>query len=118
MNRKILLALALVTALSQAALAHSPLKSTSPQNNAELTVIPEGITMTFGKPARITKVTLTHTAGENSHADKLKLPSKKFETNFELMAEFRGKGAYKVDWRALSKDGHALKGSFSFTVAE
>lgn len=118
MNRKFLLALVFATTLSNAAMAHSPLKSTSPKNNAELTVVPEGITMTFGKPARITKVTLTHTSGENSHADKLQLPSKKFETRFELMPEFRGKGVYKVDWRALSNDGHALKGSFSFSVAE
>ena len=118
MRKRILLAMALATTLSYTAMAHSPLKSTSPENNAELTVVPEGIKMTFGKPARITKVMLIHTAGENSHADKLKLPSKQFETSFDLLPKFRGEGSYKVNWRALSKDGHALKGSFSFTVAK
>ncbi len=100
------------------ALAHSPLKSTSPQDKAELKTFPAGITMTFGQPARITKVTLTHTAGDISRADRLELPSKAFETNVELTPEDRGSGEYGVDWRALSKDGHVLKGRFSFKVSE
>lgn len=108
----------LVTMLSHTAMAHSPLKSTSPEDNAELNAVPESINITFGKPARITKVTLIHTTREDAHSDKLALPSKKFKTSFELTPMFRGNGAYTVDWRALSKDGHALKGSFSFTVSE
>ncbi len=116
--KSLLTGLALVLLLPITALAHSPLKSTSPADKAALKVLPDGITMTFGKPARITKVTLTHTHGEANHADKLELPSKKFQTSFQLTPTFRGHGNYKVDWRALSEDGHALKGAFSFTVAE
>ncbi len=116
--KKTIIAFALTILLPFSAMAHSPLKSTSPADKAELKSIPPGITMIFGKAARITKVTLTHASGDNSHTDKLDLPSKKFEEKFELMPQFRGNGSYKVDWRALSKDGHPLKGSFSFSVTE
>ena len=104
--------------LSTLAMAHSPLKSTSPENKAIVDAVPTEIIMNFGKPARLTKVTLTHFSSDTSHNDKLVLPSKKFETSFKLTPEFRGAGKYQVDWRALSDDGHALKGSFTFNVEE
>jgi methionine-rich copper-binding protein CopC len=33
-----------------------------------------------------------------------------------LAAPDLGPGLYTVDWRAMSADGHAVNGSFSFTV--
>ena len=104
--------------LSTSAMAHSPLKSTSPKDKAIVDAVPTEIIMNFGKPARLTKVTLTHSKGDSSHSDKVALPSKKFEKSFILATEFRGAGKYQVDWRALSNDGHALKGSFTFSVEE
>ena len=116
--RKTILALALATLMPISAMAHSPLKSTSPQEEAELKSVPASITMVFGKPARLTKITLVHIDGDKNHSVKLEIPSKQFETRFELVPKFSGKGRYQVDWRALSKDGHPLKGSFSFKVTE
>ena len=98
--------------------AHSPLKSTSPDDGAVLTAAPSSIAMTFGKSARLTKVTLKHTSGRNAHSVRVPLALKKFQKSFELMPQMRGAGDYQVDWRALSKDGHAIKGSFSFTIEE
>lgn len=100
------------------ALAHSPLKTSSPAANETLAKMPESINLIFAKAARVTKVTLTHTIGDVSHSDRLELPSKKFITEMALNPEQRGAGTYKLDWRALGEDGHALKGSFSFEVTE
>lgn len=113
---RFLIALIAFFSIASAALAHSPLKSTSPAANEILTKVPEQVNLVFAKPARVTKVTLTHTNGDANHTDRLKLPSKKFITEMALMPEFRGAGEYKINWRALGEDGHALKGSFSFTV--
>ena len=104
--------------LLTSAMAHSPLKSTSPENKATVNAVPTEITINFGKPARLTKVTLIHSTSDKTHSDKVALPSKKFEKSFKLIPEFRGAGKYQVDWRALSNDGHALKGSFTFSVEE
>ena len=115
--RRFALGLALLLGLTTAAFAHSPLKSTSPLDQAELGELPKVINLTFAKPARITKVTLTHVNGEANHTDRLELPKKKFTKVFDLKPEFRGAGTYQVNWRALGRDGHALKGEFEFTVS-
>lgn len=98
--------------------AHSPLKVTSPAAGEILAEAPQSINLTFAKAARVTKVTLTYTNGDISQTDRLELPSKKFITEMALTPELKGAGTYKVDWRALSEDGHAIKGSFSFTVTK
>lgn len=116
--KRLILAAALAISLPVTALAHSPLKSTFPADKAEMTAVPEQLKLEFGKPARLTKITLAHDHEDARHADRLTLPSKKFETQFTLAPKFRGHGTYKVNWRALSKDGHPLKGEFSFTVSE
>ncbi len=99
-----------------AAFAHSPLKATMPADGETVSGTPDMLHLVFAKPARVTKIMLKHTAGATTHEDKLAIPSKKFETELMLKPEFKGPGDYTVDWRALGEDGHALKGSFKFTV--
>lgn len=108
--------IAVTLILAGQAFAHSPLKSTSPENNAKLDDVPEMLHLTFSKPARIVKVVMTHTNGDASHETKLKLPNKEIANEIHLTPEFMGTGEYVVDWRALSEDGHTIKGEFSFTV--
>ena len=98
--------------------AHSPLKATIPAANEVLAEAPQIIKLIFTKAARVTKVTLTYTNAGTSQTERLELPSKKFVSEMMLSHAFQGAGAYKVNWRALSEDGHAIKGSFSFTVTE
>ena len=40
---------------------------------------------------------------QSSDAHQIKLPSLKM-------------GEYKIDWRALSEDGHMINGTFSFKI--
>ncbi|MFD0917569.1 copper resistance protein CopC [Pseudahrensia aquimaris] len=116
--RQVAYAIVLALLLPIGAFAHSPLKATFPADNSEMKTQPDKLTLEFGKPARLTKIVLTHALGEANHADRLELPSRSFQKLFELTPQFRGKGDYKVEWRALSDDGHPLNGAFSFSVSE
>lgn len=114
--KKLTFALTIALLLTGHALAHSPLKSTSPANEAVLNDVPDMLHFTFEKPARVVKVVMTHTHGDASHEVKLELPNKDLADELHLTPEFMGKGNYLIEWRALSEDGHALKGDFSFKV--
>ena len=112
----------IVFALSLPALAHSPLKRTVPANGDTLTDNPPNLLLEFAKPARITKVLLKFTTNGNGNdngtasEEKLQLPSKQFQTEMLFHPQFSGPGTYEVEWRALGQDGHAMKGSFVFSV--
>lgn len=96
--------------------AHSPLKTTSPANGAVLNETPQMLQFIFAKRARVVKVVMTHKYAGAMHETKLELPNKAMTEELRLTPEFRGHGEYLIEWRALSEDGHALKGKFSFTV--
>lgn len=96
--------------------AHSPMKSTSPANEAKLDAVPEMLHMVFAKPARVLKVVMTHSINDAVHEERLELPTKDAVEEMHLTPEFMGAGNYKVEWRALGTDGHALKGDFTFDV--
>lgn len=98
--------------ITGSAYAHSQLTSTVPANGAVITKVPQAINMTFGKKARLIKVVLTK---DGASETRLEIPSKSFTNTFELKADLTEPGIYQIEWRALSKDGHALKGSFGFT---
>ena len=114
--KKLILSVLFGAAMTVAAYAHSPLKATMPADGETISGTPDMLHLVFAKPARVTKIMLKHTMGDMTHEDKLALPSKKFGTEMMLEPEFKGPGEYTVDWRALGEDGHALKGSFKFTV--
>ena len=116
--RSLLITMAIVSAITTSAFAHSPLKSTLPADNSELTDGPKNIQLTFGKPARVTKVVLVNTSDAKKTERRLNVPSKAFENVFNLEPGSIGAGTYQVKWRALSKDGHALKGVFKFSVKQ
>lgn len=108
----LLLALALSPAEAQ---AHAKLTRSSPEAGAKLAEPPAAVELwftdelerSFGsievKDANGRRVD----AGEVSHGDKsARVGLKELEN-----------GRYRVVWRVLSKDGHTIKGRFSFTVA-
>lgn len=89
--------------------AHSAVDSSRPADGAVLTAAPESLGLTFGNPARLTRVTLS--------GEVLNLPDQSgFGTMFEIPLDPLVPGNYTVQWRALSVDGHAVSGGFSFSV--
>lgn len=101
---------------STSALAHSPVKETSPPDEAVLTSVPEMLHLTFAAPARVMKVTMTHTKAENVHETRIEIPTRDMVEEMHLTPEFMGAGTYLVQWRALGEDGHVLTGEFGFEV--
>lgn len=117
MNLKYILVCVVGFVLSAtASLAHSPMKATLPAHEAKLDAVPELLQMTFSKPARVLKVLMTHSTGEASHEMRLDIPTKAAVEEIQLTPAFMGEGNYKVEWRALSDDGHVITGAFSFDV--
>ena len=110
--RELLLAGLFVVWASIAA-AHSPLKSTTPENEAIIAEAPTEIRLNFGNGIHLTRLTVTHATGKKK-LDLRTYPGfmKKYQIPFEAV----GVGKYLIEWRGLGADGHALNGNFSFTV--
>jgi len=95
--------------------AHTKLEKSEPADGATLSTAPAMVHLFFNeKPdLKVSKVTLTGPSGSvelgaaHSMADK------------DIMAGIKGSlanGKYTVNWQTAGKDGHVIKGSFSFTV--
>lgn len=101
--------------MATGAAAHSSVKHTTPARDATVQAV-EAIEMRFDEPMRVTAITLTGPGGEVAIER---------ETGMDAVTEFRAlppadlpAGAYTVDWRGLSSDGHPMQGTFGFTVAD
>ena len=111
---KELLLAGLVLVWASIATAHSPLKSTTPENEAIITEAPTEIRLNFGNDIHLTRLTVTHAAGKKDKLDLGTYPG--FTKRYQIPFEVVGVGKYLIEWRGLGEDGHALNGNFSFTV--
>lgn len=102
-----------VLLITTSAHAHSKLTASVP---ADGTVVeaPSQISLSYNKPIRLVSVELT---GPNGEEVALELDT---DAGFAMdhLAALSGDtaGVYTVEWKGFSKDGHLLKGSFSFEV--
>ena len=115
MIRMVTTSIAMALTLAGAALAHSKSETTVPADGATVAAV-ETIEMRFDAPMRVTAVKLSRDGSE---------VGMRRETGMEPVTEFRAApaddlapGAYEVEWRGLSDDGHVMQGSFGFTVGE
>lgn len=113
--RQMTFALLVLAVTASGASAHSKAEQTTPANKATVATL-EAIEMRFDDPMRVTAITLTGPDGEVNIQR---------ETGMDAMTEFRAlppaelpDGAYTVDWRGLSSDGHPMQGTFGFTIAD
>lgn len=96
------------------AFAHSKLNTTAPTNGAVLAQAPPHIVLTFAKRIRLTRVRMTHDAGDAIDLDLGEQTA--FATRFKLPLKDMGSGLYRIEWRGLSGDGHAMRKTFAFRV--
>ena len=99
--------------------AHPSLVSSTPANGATIGASPRELLLVFSKAvqADLSSVTL---AGPHGATPALAKPSQPAGSSKVLVAWVPvtlAPGKYTVNWRAAGSDGHAVKGSFSFTVA-
>lgn len=106
---------AIAIGFASPAWSHSKKEGTTPADGATVQAV-QAIEMRFDKPMRIIAVTVT-AAGDDVAIER--------QTGMEPVTEFRAvpaetlaPGAYEVEWRGMSDDGHPMQGSFGFTVGE
>ena len=96
------------------AIAHSPLDETTPANEAIVSEMPTEVLMEFKGDIRLVRVAITHASSGSMDMDLGN--QKTFAQEFVLPMHDMGPGTYEVESRGLGADGHALNGTFSFTV--
>lgn len=101
-------------AIATLAVAHSPLQRTTPVDGAVVDQVPPELSFVFGRDIRLTRVEWRLDGDQEGEVDLHGAGG--FGTEFALPFEGAGPGAYLIEWRGLSDDGHVQKGSFAFTV--
>ena len=99
--------------MAPAAKAHSPLVATMPADGAVLAAVPDSLHLTFKGTARLARLSLAHDGADIPLGkDHLMQKATQHDVPLPALAACR----YQVRWRALSADGHVIKGTFAFTV--
>ncbi|HEV7196058.1 MAG TPA: copper resistance CopC family protein [Pedococcus sp.] len=113
----ILIVLAATTALSAptAAQAHAVLLRTSPARGATVPTGPAEVTLTFDEPP----LQLGATVRVSGPSGVVSAGSPRIEkaTVHQALTANLPAGAYRVDWKVTSDDGHPVSDTFSFTVS-
>jgi methionine-rich copper-binding protein CopC len=110
MSRNLLLAAALVPGL---ALAHAHLLMTVPVDHSAILAMPAQVTLQFTEAVRITALSIEKKGGKDKVV--LKVPADAKAT-IHADAPTLKAGAYLLNWRGLSDDGHVTNGTVHFTV--
>lgn len=112
-------AIALMAAIAPAsAMRHLRLVRSFPAKDTVLTSAPDAVRLWLSEPtqAPVSKVTVTAAAGDTVKLDAL---TRDAAADAPLVGKFTkpvGAGQYTVTWKAMSKDGHVVNGTFGFRV--
>jgi len=105
--------LSMLALLAATAAAHTRLAESVPAHEAQLTVAPRHIELTFSEAVRLTALAIRKQGGSTQEVGPL--PSEP-ATDFLLSAPRLDAGEYLVTWRALSIDTHVMTGEFAFSL--
>lgn len=107
----------LVGAAPSPALAHDGLVSARPAPDAALGTAPSAVELGFtGEPLPLgTQVVVTGPDGAAVSAGPAQIRD---TAVVQPLRDALPAGAYRVEWRSTSSDGHPLSGAYAFTVAE
>lgn len=113
-----LFAVAVLVVLSSAApaAAHDVLRSTSPADGQELPTAPSAVVLSFDQPAVAmgTQIQVTGPTGVVSSGE----PRLVDTTVTQVLQPGAPAGAYTVNWRVTSADGHPITGTLKFTARQ
>ncbi len=100
------------------AMRHLKLVRSSPSADTTLSTSPDAIRLWLSEPveAPVSKITLATEAGAAVSLDALTRDAAKDAPLVAKLSKPLAVGAYKVTWKAMSKDGHVVNGTFGFRV--
>lgn len=111
--------LGLVAALPAGARLHTRLTRSNPAVDATLTVAPKTIELWWNEKPEVSLTTITILG-----SDSAKVALGKVRGSADLMgvaADVTGPvaaGKYLLRWKTAGKDGHAVRGSFTFSISK
>lgn len=112
-RRRLALLVAAVV-IATPAFGHSELYSSEPRNGATLTSAPREIRLAFNERVQVTAVRLHAEPGA-----EIPLPARRqiVEARDEVVPlPVLRPGTYRIDWRAISADGHPVGGLIRFRI--
>ncbi|MFZ6674486.1 copper resistance CopC family protein [Undibacterium sp. Xuan67W] len=92
--------------------AHAMLERSSPANNAVLSAAPRTIDLSFGHPTKLVMLKLL----KGQEVIPLLTDNGQSAKTFSVALPALTSGKYLATWSTLSGDGHAMKGSITFTI--
>lgn len=107
-------ALAAVLLLPAAARAHSELRGSEPADGARLAAPPAELVLRFNERVQLTALTLRDAAGRETRVALPRDTTPRAEER--LAAPTLAPGPWRLEWRAISADGHPVRGTVRFTV--
>lgn len=112
-----LAAAALLLSVAAPAEAHSALTESTPGEGDQLAAAPEEVVLTFNEDITDlgTEVIVEGPNGDVLSAGRAQVSGPSVT---QPLVSARPAGAYVVTWRAVSADGHAISGEYTFTASE
>jgi methionine-rich copper-binding protein CopC len=97
--------------------SHARLLQSTPVANAVLTDAPKEVRIRFTEPLEgsFSGIEVTDASGKALTSDKAVIDSGD-STAMHLALPALKAGVYRVQWSAVTRDGHRVKGEYSFTV--
>jgi len=107
-----------ITARPTQAMRHLRLVKSFPAKDTVLTSSPDAIRLWLSEPtqAPVSKVSIASSTGEAIALDALTRDVAKDAPLVAKLTKPIGAGQYTVTWKAMSKDGHVVNGTFGFRV--
>ncbi|WP_454050673.1 copper resistance CopC family protein [Cellulomonas sp. Marseille-Q8402] len=113
----LLVALAAVLVTAPRASAHNALVGTDPADGSTVATPPTHVTLTFDQPAQALGTEIV-VLGPDGATVSTGAPELVDDTVAQALVADLPAGAYTVEWRVTSADGHPLSGELAFTAAE
>ncbi|MDN3564110.1 copper resistance protein CopC [Paeniroseomonas aquatica] len=110
-------AVAVGLATSGAALAHSDVHHSEPAEGAVLRASPPAVVLQFPAPVRVMTLRLLDEAGREKRLAREGERSAAVQEVRATVQDRLAPGAYRVEWRGASPDGHVGSGTVNFSVA-
>ena len=108
------LALAITAAGITPAFAHARISSMSISDGARIEQSPPAFEMKFSEKVGLVKVSLTRSLAADVPLNYA--PPKSVAVSFRVPLPSLAPGDYKLSWKTIGDDGHAMNGGVRFTI--